>query len=77
MRSCWARQAEGTLQQCAARFASVLGGAQCAALCHPDLHRTDCLPFSTSAALQLGWAHWERQARRRILAAFPPAFPLF
>ena len=27
--------------------------------------------------LQLGWRHCERLVRRRIAAAFPPAYPLF
>lgn len=38
------------------------------------MHNTSA---SLPALLQLGWAHWERQQRRRLLAAFPPAYPLF
>jgi hypothetical protein len=35
------------------------------------------LELRSSLLGKLGWAFWERQQRRRIAAAFPPAYPPF
>lgn len=37
----------------------------------------EVLELRAALLSQLGWAHWERQLRRRLISAFPPAYPLF
>ena len=57
-----------------ARLADVTAAAHVVLLLPPPIA---CVRACLLACLQLGWSHWERQQQRRLLAAFPPAYPLF
>jgi hypothetical protein len=37
----------------------------------------EALELRASLFGRLGWSHWERAERSRIMDAFPPGYPLF